>query len=86
MAKKQKTEKQKESKPVETPEQRFTRLAIPRVQTALKRISLIGNLASSSYRYTPEQADKIVSALQDAVNTVKAKFKKEKTEQSTFTL
>jgi len=58
----------------ETNEQRFQRLATKRTQAALQKIRLIGNLTSSNYDYTPEQAAKITSALRAAVSAVEAKF------------
>lgn len=58
----------------ETKEQRFQRLATKRTQAALQKIRLLGNLTSSSYGYTPEQAAKIIGALREAVGTVEAKF------------
>ena len=78
------TEGQQESK-----EQKFERLAAKRTQTALGKIKLIGNLASSSYRYSDEQAVKIVTALRQAVDTVEGKFNKVRGEGgagSSFTL
>ena len=58
----------------ETKEQRFQRLATKRTQAALQKIRLLGNLTSSSYGYTPEQAAKIINALRAAVGAVEAKF------------
>ena len=58
----------------ETKEQRFQRLATKRTQAALQKIRLLGNLTSSSYAYTPEQAAKVIGALRAAVETVEAKF------------
>ncbi len=58
----------------ETKEQRFQRLATKRTQAALQKIKLLGNLTSSSYGYTPEQAAKILGALRAAVDAVEAKF------------
>ncbi len=63
-----------EAVPGETKEQRFQRLATKRTQAALQKIRLLGNLTSSSYGYTPEQASKIVAALRMAVDAVEAKF------------
>ena len=60
----------------ETKEQRFQRLATKRTQAALQKIRLLGNLTTSSYAYTPEQAAKIIGALRAAVGTVEAKFNK----------
>ena len=55
---------------------RFKRLAEPRVDSTVKKIKLIGNLTSSNYEYTPEQADKILSTLKSAVDEVEKKFQK----------
>ena len=60
----------------ETKAQRFQRLATKRTQAALQKIRLLGNLTSSSYAYTPEQAAQILGALRAAVDTVEAKFNK----------
>jgi hypothetical protein len=49
-------------------------LATKRTQAALQKIRLLGNLTSSSYGYTPEQAAKIIGALRGAVDAVEAKF------------
>ena len=62
----------------ETKEQKFARLAAKRMQTALGKIKLIGNLAGSSYRYTDEQAAKIIATLRQAVDDVEGKFNKTK--------
>ena len=73
----------------ETKEQRFQRLASKRTQAALQKIRLLGNLTSSSYAYTPEQAGKIIGALREAVGTVEAKFNRvrgTKAPETTFTL
>ena len=73
----------------ETKEQRFQRLATKRTQAALQKIRLLGNLTSSSYGYTPEQAAKITSALRAAVDTVEAKFNRvrgTKAPETSFTL
>ena len=55
---------------------KFVRLGTKRVQTALSKIGLIGNLASSSYQYTDEQAERIVAQLRKSVDEVEAKFKR----------
>lgn len=63
------------TQPAETKAAKFTRLAQRRMTDALKRIARVGNLASkSNYEYTPEQADKMVSALGDAIADVSRKF------------
>jgi hypothetical protein len=68
----------------ETKEQRFVRLAKPRVQNAIKRIQQVGNCSGVAYVYTPEQAAKIVSALSQAVDGVKAAFDKVKLTTNSF--
>jgi len=60
----------------ETKEQKFARLATKRTQAALGKIKLLGNLAASSYRYTPEQAARIIASLRQAVDEVEAKLNK----------
>ena len=60
----------------ETAEQKFVRLATKRTQAALVKIRLLGNLASSSYRYTPEQAAKITAVLRQAIDQLDSKFNK----------
>lgn len=64
--------------PNETKAERFVRLAEPRVSRACKAISLIGHLAASSYEYTEEQVDAMFGAMQEALNTAKAKYSKGK--------
>lgn len=59
----------------ETKAQKFARLAPPRIQNALDKIALIGNLSSKSgYEYTPEQVAKMEKALTDAVKRAMAGF------------
>ena len=60
----------------ETKEDKFKRLAEVRVNKALDKIRLIGNLASPQYAFGPEQIEKIVTALQAAVADVEEKFQK----------
>jgi len=65
-----------ENSNVESKEDKFKRLAGARVNNAISKISLIGNLANPSYSYTPEQADKIISALKSSVTEVEEKLQK----------
>ena len=69
----------------ETKAERFVRLAKARVPRALKRIKLIGNLAGPGYEYTDEQTEKVLDALQGAVDRVRDKFQKD-TEAEAFEL
>ena len=71
---------------VESKEERFKRLAAPRVNRALEKIGFIGNLASRHYAFTPEQAKKIIMALQGAVSDVERKFQNRIVKKNTFEL
>lgn len=74
-AQKKKKEGKKLIDPNESKSDRFRRLANVRVPGALKRIGHVKNLAfKSTYDYTPEQAAKIVAALEDAVKLVRQAF------------
>ena len=61
---------------IETKEERFIRIAEPRVSRACKAVSLLGNLAGSGYEYTEEQVDARFGAVQEALDTARAQFKK----------
>lgn len=55
--------------------ERFVTLAERRVPRALRELRLIGNLANKhNYRYTPQDAKKIIGALEAELKTVKARF------------
>ena len=60
----------------ETKEERFVRIAEPRVSRACKAVSLLGNLAGSGYEYTEKQVDAMFGAVQEALDTARAQFKK----------
>ncbi len=60
----------------ETKEQRFVRIAEPRVSRACKAVSLLGNLAGSGYEYTEEQVNAMFGAVQEALDTARAAFNK----------
>lgn len=60
----------------ESKAKRFVRLAEPRVSRACKAISMIGHLAASSYEYTEKQVEAMFGAMQQELNTQKAKFTK----------
>ena len=65
-----------EAQAQETKEEKFARLATKRTQAALTKIRLLGNLTGSSYRYTEDQAGKIITTLRQAIDEVDGKFKK----------
>lgn len=55
--------------------QKFVELAENRVSRAIKDIRLIGNLANkSNYSYSQDDARKIIKALKDEVDALKARF------------
>ena len=57
-------------------EDRFKKLAEPRVVNALKYIRIVGNLSNkSNYTYSDEDNKKIINALYDAVRDAANKFK-----------
>ena len=60
----------------ESKAERFVRLAEQRVNSACKAISMIGHLAASSYEYTEKQVEAMFGAMQQELNTQKAKFTK----------
>ena len=66
----------------ETKHDKFKRLANQRVAAALKKIELIGNLATSSYERTPEELDKIFAALQQTLDSTKNRFSKSAKEET----
>lgn len=60
----------------ESKEQRFVRIAEPRITRACKAISLLGNLASSGYSYTDAQVDAMFTAVQKSLDDARAAFRK----------
>ena len=71
---------------VESKSDKFKRLATKRVKNAIAKVELIGNLASPGYEYTPEEVEKILCALQESVDKIKASFSKQKPGKTTFEL
>ena len=60
----------------ESKSDKFKRLAEPRVDSTIKKIKIIGNLAAGSYEYNAEQVEKILTTLKTAVDEVEKKFQK----------
>lgn len=59
----------------ETKREKFIRLAENRVNSTIKEINLIGNLANkSNYDYTKEDVDKIIKTLKKSVSDLESKF------------
>ena len=66
----------------ESKHDKFKRLANQRVVNALKKIELIGNLSSSGYEYSPEEVEKIFTALQQTLESTRNRFSKSKKEET----
>ena len=63
----------------------FKRLAVMRVNKALKHIKLVGNLSNkSNYSYTDKQVKKIFAALREGINDAEERF--EQREKPNFIL
>lgn len=65
-----------EEKMAETKEEKFKRLSEKRVNAALDKIRLIGNLSSPQYDFTAEQIGNLFNSLRAAVAEVEEKFQK----------
>jgi hypothetical protein len=70
----------------ETRSDRFRRLAPKRVQAALDKIRIVGNLASPANEYSQYDAEKIILAIEGAALEMRDRLKKEKPERQPFTL
>jgi hypothetical protein len=68
----------------ETGREKFLRLAPARMETALKKISLVGNLAGPGYQHEQYEATQIIKALTEAVDDVARKFHKAKSGKKGF--
>lgn len=64
---------------------RFVRVVKPRVDKAIKAISLIGYCAGVGYEYTPEQVQQIHNALSAALENLCDKFEAKPSAQAGFT-
>ena len=59
----------------ETKREKFIRLAENRVNSTIKEINLIVNLANkSNYDYTKDDVDKIIKTLKKSVSDLESKF------------
>lgn len=70
------------------PRERFVELANNRVTAAIRQLRLVGNLANRrNYSYDPDDARKIVRALQRELDDLKLRFKgEENNDRSIFNL
>jgi len=74
------------SEQTETKNEKFKRLATKRVQNAIAKVELVGNLASPSYEYSAEEVEKILAAIQETLDKVKAAFSKQGPTKKEFNL
>jgi hypothetical protein len=70
----------------ETPEARFKRMAVTRVNKCIKSISLLGNLAGSRYKSTPEQITKMETAFREVLVQAFGRLRGQKASKESFTL
>lgn len=64
---------------------KFEKIAEKRVDNALQKIRLIGNMANKkTYKYTPEHVSKIVDRLRDEINLIQKKFSPENKNNQQF--
>lgn len=64
---------------METPEQRFKRIAEYRVKKILNSIRILGNCANKgAYSYTEEQVEKIFNSIQKYLEIIRTKFSTDK--------
>lgn len=61
---------------LETPEERFRRLATKRTNEVLKRLDILGNCANRQvYRYTEKELEKIFKAIENKIKEVRGRFR-----------
>ena len=77
--------KEKEARGAETPRARCLRLALPRVNRAIKTLNLVGNLNGHGYESTADDREKIIGRLFDAVHETKRRLEGKKLKEE-FTL
>ena len=59
----------------ESPEQRFKRLAEPRVNNVLRTLRILSNLSNTSnYDYSKEQITKIFKVIREQLDVIEKKF------------
>ncbi len=60
---------------IETPRERFKRLATQRTNEVLRRLKILGNCANRQiYEYTEEDIEAIFNAIERKVKEIKTKF------------
>ena len=69
----------------ETKNEKFLRIATPRVNAIIDKLDILSNCSGSSYEYTEEQVETMFQAIRDAVDACYNEFRpKVKTEKERF--
>ena len=70
----------------ETKNEKFVRIASPRVNAVIDKLDILSNCASSNYEHTEEQVESMFQAIRDAVDNCYSQFQpKVKSEKEKFT-
>ncbi len=70
----------------ETKNEKFIRIASPRVNSVIDKLDILSNCASANYEYTDEQVEAMFDAIRTAVDNCYAQFQpKVKLEREKFT-
>lgn len=70
----------------ETKNEKFVRIASPRVNAVIDKLDILSNCASSNYEYTEEQVENMFQAIRDAMDACYAQFQpRVKSEKEKFT-
>ena len=75
------------TRPKETKDEKFRRLAESRVNVVLDRLRLLGQLSDrKNYEYTDVQVSKIFRAIESELKVARSKFRNSSTGRKRFTL
>lgn len=70
----------------ESKNDKFIRIASPRVNAVIDKLDILSNCASSNYEYNEEQVELMFQAIRDALDACYAQFQpKAETEKKKFT-
>lgn len=70
----------------ESKNEKFIRIASPRVNSVIDKLDILSNCASANYEYTEEQVESMFQAIRDAVDNCYEQFRpKAKAEKEKFT-
>lgn len=78
--------KKNKNKPQEDKHVKFKRVVTPRVNKAIKAISLVGNQAGAAYAPKDNDIAIIIGTLHDAVDAVEKQYKSKGSAKGSFTL